>query len=120
MATTVLFQTPQGGQNFNNLSTAADQVVTPANGVDISNVLNLRILFRAPAQRGLTFTVKIAAAATGTNSDVQHVLGTVAVLAGSVVTHSYPAVVARTLRVSVRLSSGSTTNVAGTCIVMGN
>jgi len=119
MATTVLFQTPQGGQTFTGISTTADKVVTPANGVDISNVLNLRILFRA-GQRGLTFTVSIAAVATGANSDVQFVLDTVTVPAGSLVTRTYSAVVARTLRVVVRLSSGSVTNAAATCIVMAN
>jgi len=120
MATTVLFQTPQGGQTFTGIGTTADKVVTPSNGVDISNVLNMRILFRAPSARGLTFTVSIAAVATGTNSDVQFVLDTVTVPAGSLVTRTYSAVVARTLRVVVRLSSGSVTNAAATCIVMAN
>jgi len=119
MATTVLFQTPQGGQTFTGISTTADKVVTPSNGVDISNVLNLRILFRA-GQRGLTFTVSISAVATGANSDVQFVLDTVTVQAGSIVARTYSAVVARTLRVVVRLSSGSVTNAAATCIVMAN
>jgi len=113
MATTILFQTAQGGQS---ITTGAGDVQLTS--LDISNNQNIRITFGA-GSNGLTFTVRISSAASGQNSDVALVLDTVALAANAMSSRVYPSPVARILRVNVRITSGTMPS-AAKCIIMGN
>ena len=117
MATTVLFQSPQGGTGIQGSQT--DHIVT---GLDISNVKNLRITYKHSSGAGsVTVTVKIIHEASGANANlVLATLDTVVMSNLQTTSKVYPNIVGRRLSIDGTASpmTGPTTSAESLILIV--
>jgi hypothetical protein len=115
MATTVLFQPPQGGTGIQASQT--DHIVT---GLDISNVKNLRITYKHSNGAGsVTVTVKIIHEAAGANANiVLATLDTVVVNNLQTISKVYPNIVGRRLSIDATASPQTSPTTAGESLIL--